>query len=124
MNQKIGSEPCCPPACCDMRGLLTFQILWELDREKMNGQQIAEHIASRRGTKPTPGTIYPALKVLKNDKLIKGRKDGRQIVYSLTAKGKKGLAEASRYFLQAFGDIADDVKIKVVVIKGDDECSC
>ncbi len=91
----------------------------------MNGQQIAERIEIRRGSKPTAGTIYPALKVLKNDKLIKGRKDGRQIVYSLTSKGKKGLAEASRYFHQAFGDIAEDVKVKVkiVVIKGDDS-SC
>lgn len=122
MNQKT-SEPCCPPDCCDMRGLLTFQILWELDREEMNGQQIAEQIALRRGTKPTPGTIYPALKVLKNDKLIRGKKDGRQIVYTLTVKGKKGLADASRYFLQAFGDIAEDVKIKVVVVKGDN-CEC
>ncbi|RDE17232.1 MAG: PadR family transcriptional regulator [Candidatus Thorarchaeota archaeon] len=106
-----------------MRGLLTFQILWELDREEMNGQQIAEKIAKRRGNKPTPGTIYPALKELKKGKFIKGRKDGQTIIYSLTVKGKKGLADASRYFLQAFGDIAEDVKVKVVVIRKDD-CSC
>jgi hypothetical protein len=55
--------------------------------------------------------------------VIKRRKEGRQVVYSLTAAGKKGLAEASRYFLQAFGDIAEDVKVKVIIIKGDD-CSC
>lgn len=119
------STPCCPPDCCDMRGLLTFQILWELDKEDLNGQQIAEKIAIRRGTKPTPGTIYPALKELKNGELIEGRKEGRQIVYCLTPAGEKGLAEASRYFLQAFGDIAEDVKVKVkvIVVKGDD-CGC
>jgi PadR family transcriptional regulator PadR len=117
------SAPCCPPDCCDMRGLLTFQILWELEKEEMNGQQIAEKISKRRGTKPTPGTIYPALKELKKQKLIKGRQDGRQTIYSLTEAGKKGLADASRYFLQAFGDIAEDVKVKVVVIRSDD-CSC
>lgn len=125
MSKKTDTAPCCPPDCCDMRGLLSFQILWELEKREMNGQQIAKRIALRRGSPPTAGTIYPALKVLKNDKLIKGRKDGQQIVYSLTAKGKKGLAEASRYFLQAFGDIAEDIKVKVkiVVVKGDD-CSC
>lgn len=123
MSDHLESSSCCPPDCCDMRGLLTFQILWELDKEELNGQQIAEKISKRRGTKPTPGTIYPALKELKKQKLIKGRKEGRQIVYSLTEAGKKGLADASRYFLQAFGDIAEDVKIKVVVIKGDD-CTC
>ncbi len=114
---------CCPPDCCDMRGFLTFQILWELDKEELNGQQIADKIAKRRGTKPTPGTIYPALKELKNGGHIEGRKEGRQIVYHLTPEGEKGLAEASRYFLQAFGDIAEDVKVKVIVMKGDD-CSC
>ncbi|MFW9832785.1 MAG: PadR family transcriptional regulator [Candidatus Thorarchaeota archaeon] len=117
------SEQCCPPDCCDMRGLLTFQILWELDKEEMNGQQIAEKIASRRGTKPTPGTIYPALKELKESGFIVGRKEGRQIIYQLTPEGERGLAQASRYFLQAFGDIAEDVKVKVIVVrKGDCDC--
>jgi len=87
----------------------------------LNGQQIAERIARRRGTKPTPGTIYPALKELNEGNYIKGEKEGRQIVYHLTAEGDKALLDASRYFLQAFGDIADDVKVKVkvIVVKGD-----
>ena len=123
MSKKIEAVPCCPPDCCDMRGLLTFQILWELDKEEMNGQQIATKIAIRRGTKPTPGTIYPALKELKKGGLIEGEKVGRQIVYHLTPAGEKGLEESSRYFLQAFGDIAEDVKVKVIVVKGDD-CGC
>ena len=120
MAGPTDSAPCCPPDCCDMRGLLTFQILWELDKEEMNGQQIAEKIARRRGTKPTPGTIYPALKELKEGGFIAGRKEGRQIIYHLTPAGEKGLIEASRYFLQAFGDIADDVKVKIVVVKRED----
>ena len=123
MSDLEQSEACCPPDCCDMRGLLTFQILWELDKKELNGQQIAEKIAIRRGTKQTPGTIYPALKELKESGLIKGRKQGRQIIYRLTPEGEKGLVEASRYFLQAFGDIAEDVKVKIVVIKRDD-CGC
>lgn len=89
----------------------------------MNGQQIAEKIAKRRGNKPTPGTIYPALKELKKRKFIKGQRNGQTIIYSLTAKGKEGLADASRYFLQAFGDIAEDVKVKIVVIKRNG-CNC
>lgn len=123
MSKKSVASQCCPPDCCDMRGLLTFQILWELDREEMNGQQIAEKIAKRRATKPTPGTIYPALKELKEGGLIKGRREGRQIIYKLTPQGKKGLVEASRYFHQAFGDIAQDIKVKIVIIKSDD-CDC
>ena len=118
MTEQPDSVQCCPPDCCDMRGFLTFQILWELDKAELNGQQIAERIAKRRGTKPTPGTIYPALKEMKIGKYIDGVKEGRQIVYHLTPEGDKALIEASRYFLQAFGDIADDVKVKVVVING------
>ena len=123
MSKQSEEAPCCPPDCCDMRGLLTFQILWELDKKEMNGQEIAERIAARRGTKPTPGTIYPALKELKEGGLIRGKKEGRQIIYRLTAKGEKGLEDASRYFLQAFGDIAEDVKVKIVVVRKED-CGC
>ncbi|MFW9926239.1 MAG: PadR family transcriptional regulator [Candidatus Thorarchaeota archaeon] len=123
MNEESEYAQCCPPECCDMRGFLTFQILWELDKEELNGQEIAERIARRRGTKPTPGTIYPALKELKKGKYIKGKKDGRQIVYRLTEEGEKALLDASRYFIQAFGDIAEDVKVKVIVVKGED-CDC
>ncbi len=88
-----------------MRGLLSFQILWELSKRPLNGQELAEKIAQRRGTKPTPGTIYPALKDLASRKLIFGTKDGKQIVYQLTKTGKKGLSEAGLYFYRVFGEI-------------------
>ena len=109
---------CCPPDCCEglSRGFLNFQILWELGKEELNGQQIAERIAKRRGTKPTPGTIYPALKELKKGNYIDGVKEGREIVYNLTRKGEDALLDASKYFHQAFGDIAEDVKVKIIVI--------
>ena len=96
--------------------MLTFQILWELRDQELNGQQIAEKIAERRGSKPTPGTIYPALKELKSKRLIKGRKKGRQVIYSLTTAGEKGVREAAVYFVQAFGDIVDEVKVKVIAV--------
>ena len=99
-----------------MRGLLTFQILWELRTEELNGQEIADRIAERKGTKPTPGTIYPALKELKKKRLIKGRKEGRQVIYSLTNHGRAGVADAAVYFVRAFGDIVDEIKTKIVIV--------
>ena len=48
--------------CCDMRGLLGFLILFLLSKKSMHGQEIADEIAKRKGEKPSPGTIYPALK--------------------------------------------------------------
>lgn len=114
MTEETVSELCCPPDCCDMRGFLTFQILWEMTQGPLNGQEVAKRIAKRRGTKPTPGTIYPALRDLKEGKLIKVIKtEGRQVVYELTEAGRQGFDEAARYFYQAFGDILAECKVIV-----------
>lgn len=88
-----------------MRGLLSFQLLWELGKKPMNGQQLAEEIGKRRGSRPTPGTIYPALKDLTKRRLILGNRSGRQVIYRLTKAGERGLDETTRYFVRAFGDI-------------------
>ena len=101
---------CCPPECCDMRGMLSFFILWLLTKEPMHGQKIAEEIARRRGTKPTPGTIYPALKDLNERGLIKGEKQGKKVIYSLTDEGREGIEEACKYFCKAFGEIFEEYK--------------
>jgi len=95
----------CPPKCCDMRGMLSFLILWVLTQKPRHGQEIADEIARRRGIKPTPGTIYPALKDLRKRRLIKGEKQGKTVVYSLTDKGKDGVEDACKYFCRTFGDI-------------------
>jgi PadR family transcriptional regulator PadR len=122
MSDQENAPQCCPPDCCDMRGFLTFQIMWELRQEDLNGQQIAERIWKRRGgSRPTPGTIYPALKELKKRKLIRGKKDGNQVIYHLTEEGSKGLEEAARYFYQAFADIVEESKTIYIRI---DDCGC
>ncbi len=103
---------CCPPECCDMRGMLSFFVLWLLTKEPMHGQKIAQEIAKRRGAKPTPGTIYPALKDLSQRGLIKREKQGKRIIYSLTDKGRQGIEEACQYFCRAFGEIFEEQKLK------------
>jgi len=122
MSGDQDGDLCCPPDCCDMRGFLTFQILWELRDGPLNGQEIAERIAQRRGAKPTPGTIYPALKDLEERGTIKSEKEGRQRVFSLTKDGRDGYIAAARYFNQVFGDIAEDAKIIVKTLGDCSEC--
>ena len=95
---------------CDMRGMLSFHILWILSKENLHGEQIAEEIGKRRGEKPKSGTIYPALKDLKEKGLIKGEKKGKIIVYALTPEGKKTMNYARDYFCRAFGDILKNIK--------------
>ncbi|MBM5805957.1 MAG: PadR family transcriptional regulator [Candidatus Verstraetearchaeota archaeon] len=88
-----------------MRGMLSFMILWLLTKEPMHGQRIAEEIARRRGVKPTPGTIYPALKDLAEKGLIRGEREGKLTVYRLTSKGRAGIEEACEYFCRVFSEI-------------------
>ena len=104
------SEECCPeiPDCCDMRGMLSFYILWLLSKRPMNGQEISEELGERRGTKPTPGTIYPALKELRIKELVKMERKGRKTIYTLSKDGQVGLEKACRYFCSAFGEIFEE----------------
>lgn len=88
--------------CCDMRGMLSFLILFILSKKPMHGQEIAEEISKRKGSKPSPGTIYPALKGLNEAGLISEKKEGKAITYSLTLNGKRVLKIAKVQFCQTF----------------------
>lgn len=93
---------------CDMRGMLSFFILWLLSKRPMHGEELAEEIGKRRGDKPKAGTIYPALKDLKEGGLIRGEKKGKVVVYSLTADGRRVSRDAMSYFFHVFGDMFED----------------
>ena len=90
--------------CCDMRGMLSFLILFLLSKKPLHGQALAEEIEKRKGEKPSPGTIYPALKALKEAGWIeeKSEKEGKTIVYSLTPDGRLALKVAKQRFVQIF----------------------
>ncbi len=89
--------------CCDMRGMLGFLILFLLSKKSMHGQELADEIAKRKGEKPSPGTIYPALKNLREMGFITSEeKQGKTIVYSLTERGKNALKIAKRRFIRTF----------------------
>ena len=106
--------------CCDMRGMLSFLVLFLLSRRPMHGQELAKELERRKGEKPSPGTIYPALKALKEAGLIKeSTKEGRRqqtpsdkeppsvhnskaITYSLTAEGQAVLKQARKRFCRTF----------------------
>jgi len=71
----------------------------------MYGQELAIEIAKRRGDKPNPGTIYPALKDLRKRGLVQIHSEGRKTVYELTKQGQVGVTEATYYFTRVFGEI-------------------
>jgi len=88
----------------DMKGFLSYIILWMLNKESMSGAEISEELERRRGTKPSPGTIYPALKELKERGLIES--DDKK-VYSLTKKGKREVMSSCNFFCKMFYDVKE-----------------
>ena len=89
--------------CCDMRGLLGFLILFLISRKPMHGQEISDEIAKRGGERPSPGTIYPALKNLRESGFISAEeKEGKIIIYALTQRGEDALKIAKRRFARTF----------------------
>jgi len=90
--------------CCDMRGMLGFLILFLLSKKPMHGQEIADEIARRKGEKPSPGTIYPALKNLREMGSISSEdeKEGKTITYTLTERGQNALRISKRRFIRIF----------------------
>ena len=88
--------------CCDMRGMLSFLMLYLLSRKPMHGQEIADELERRKGERPSPGTIYPALKGLRESGLVSEKKEGKKITYALTPEGRQTLKEAKRHFCRTF----------------------
>jgi len=91
--------------CCDMRGMLSFLILFLLSKKEMHGQEIADELEKRKGSRPSPGTIYPALKGLKESGFIEEKKDGKIIKYTLTRDGERALKISKQQFCRTFTDV-------------------
>ena len=91
--------------CCDMKGMLSFLILFLLSKKSMCGQSIADELEKRKGVRPSPGTIYPALKCLKEDNFIGEKKEGKMIIYSLTREGEEVFKNSRRQFCRIFKDV-------------------
>ena len=87
-----------------MKGYLTYTILWLLSKESLNGAEITRELQKRRGTKPSPGTVYPALKELNEKGLIAIDENKR---YSLTKKGRKELKTGCTLFCKMFYDMKE-----------------
>ncbi len=71
----------------------------------MHGQEITDEIEKRKGVRPSPGTIYPALKHLKEIGFIKEKKQGKIITYTLAKEGEKAFKIAKVQFCRIFIDV-------------------
>jgi DNA-binding PadR family transcriptional regulator len=87
---------------CEMKGFLSFLVLWLISKNNMTGAELADELAQRKGSKPSPGTIYPVLKDLRERGLVSMDKEKR---YSLTKRGEKALEMSIQHFFRTFSDI-------------------
>lgn len=95
--------------CCDMRGFLAFIVLKLISKKNMSGEEIRREMEKRKGTKPSPGTVYPVLKALNESGFIREIKNsGKTKRYRLTGKGKKELDKSTRKFCRIFYDMKEE----------------
>jgi DNA-binding PadR family transcriptional regulator len=87
-----------------MRGFLSFLILWLISKKEMNGAEISEELEKRKGQRPSPGTIYPVLKYLTEQKLLSVDKNKK---YSLTKLGERELEMSLNHFFDTFCDVEE-----------------
>jgi len=102
-SKKVsGSSKKLVPKHIEMRGFLSFFILHELDSTALSGDELARMVGERRGGVLTPGTIYPALKRLRRQKLVQYRRKGRKKIYFLTDSGKREIKALYSVFADFF----------------------
>jgi PadR family transcriptional regulator PadR len=85
-----------------MKGFLSFLILWQISKRSMTGAEIALELEKRKGRRPSPGTVYPVLKHLKDQGLLSI--DANKS-YSLTDRGRRELKVHLDTFFKTFHDI-------------------
>ena len=97
-----------PHRHCRMRGFLSFLILWLISKKEMTGAEISEELEKRKGHRPSPGTVYPVLKYLTEEKLLSVDKDKK---YTLTPLGEEELDMSLNHFFETFCDV-DEMREK------------
>ena len=92
-----------------MKGFLSFLVLRLISKGPKSGEELRQEIMKRKGSRPSPGTIYPVLKVLSENGFIKEIKDGgKEKKYKLTKNGEKEIKVATKKFIDTFCDMKDE----------------
>jgi len=86
--------------------LLQLRALWAISKKPRHGYELMKELAIGK-KKMTQGTIYPLLRSLEKEGLIKvGKKEKREKqVYTLTKKGERILKESCEYLCDVYKDI-------------------
>jgi PadR family transcriptional regulator, regulatory protein PadR len=89
-------------------GFIRIYIIYHATEEKICGIEIMEEL-KRHGYTASPGTVYPILHKMNNDKLLVAHneiKDGkRRIYYKATPKGKKVLDQTLEKIKEFYDEV-------------------
>lgn len=97
--------------CCDMRGFLSFIVLRMIAKKQMSGEEIRKEIMKRKGSKPSPGTIYPVLKFLhESGFILEVKSSSKMKKYKITQSGRKELKLATKKFCEIFYDMKGEFR--------------
>ena len=92
-----------------MKGFLSFIVLKLISKKNMSGDEIRSELKKRRGSRPSPGTIYPVLKSLNQNRFIEEVKNrGKIKKYRLTRKGRNEINAATKKFCIIFYDMREE----------------
>ena len=69
------------------RGSVKYEVLAVLWEGPRHGYDIMLAIEERRGYRPSPGSIYPALQMLEDEECVTGKEVDGKRVYTITEKG-------------------------------------
>ena len=95
--------------CCQMKGFLSFLVLRLISKGPKSGEELRQEIMKRKGSRPSPGTIYPVLKVLSGNGFIEEIKgSGKEKKYKLTKHGEKEIKIATKKFVETFCDMKEE----------------
>jgi DNA-binding PadR family transcriptional regulator len=75
------------------RGEMKYEILEVLAEGPRHGYDIMIEIEHRRGLRPSPGSIYPALQMLEDGDFVTSEEREGKRTYSITGKGRELLAK-------------------------------
>jgi len=75
------------------RGSVKYEILSVLAEGPRHGYEIMLAIEEKRGVRPSPGSIYPALQMLEDEDYVTGREVDGKRVYAIAPKGADLLAK-------------------------------
>jgi DNA-binding PadR family transcriptional regulator len=98
------------------RGNMKYEILSVLADEPRHGYDIMLEIEKRRGFRPSPGSIYPALQMLEDGGFIAGKDVGGKRVFEVTQTGLEQLAEFTEK--GGFERDADDDSLRLLFGRG------